>query len=121
MHRDEWTAIAQVIHERWLAVDETDTAEWFEQLQDLDGGLVAQALIGIDERRETPSASSIRRAVNLAVREQAEAAPHPATSPYVSFSEWLRRGAPTYRDDEPDREKVVEEILAVTADDPAFA
>lgn len=121
MQADEWDAIVRVVHERWLSIDETETTSWFVALEDLDGGLVAQALIGISERGETPTASSIRRVVNGIVREQAEAAPHPSTSPYMSFAEWLRRGAPTYRDEEPDRERVVEEILAITSGNELFS
>lgn len=121
MHPDEWQAIAAVIRDRWLAIDETETAEWFRQLADLDGGLVAQALIGMADRGETPSASLIRRSVNAIVRGQADAAPHPATSGYLSFAEWLRRGAPSFRDDEPDRERVIEAILEITQGEPVFS
>lgn len=117
----EWASISQVIREQWFAIDETETAEWFGQLADLDGGLVASALVALGERHEQPSPSSIRRGVNGLVRAAAEAAPHPATSPYCSFGEWLRRGAPTYRDDEPDRERVIAEILAITAAVEEFA
>lgn len=123
MHPDEWQAIAAVIRDRWFAIDETETAEWFRQLADLDGGLVAQALIGMADRGETPTASLIRRSVNAIVREQADAAPHPATSGYLSFSEWLRRGAPAMPgyEDEADRERVIEAILEITQGEPVFS
>lgn len=113
MNAEEWASIAEVVRDRWIGIDETDTAEWFAQLADLDGGLVTQALIRLADAGETPTSASIRRAVNHAVREQADAAPHPATSGYITFEEWLRRGAPGYRDEEPDREKVVAEIVAL--------
>lgn len=111
MEHDEWRAISEVIRDRWLAVDETDTAEWFSQLADLDGGFVTEALISLADAGEAPTAALIRRTVNALVREQAEAAPHPATTGYITLAEWLRRGAPGYRDEEPDREAVVAAVL----------
>ena len=107
MDEAEWAGLVGVISQRWLAIDEADALAWLPKLSDLDGGVVASALMAVEEAGEQPSATSIRKHAYKVIRERAAAAPHPeVASGYITFREWLHRGCPGYLPDEPDREKV---------------
>lgn len=98
MQREEWAAIAEAICQTWIGIDDAEALAWYDLLDDLDAGLVAQAVIAIQGAGEQPTATTLRKHAYRAVREAAAADPHPAAAGGITFAEFCKRGCPGLRE-----------------------
>lgn len=91
MTRDEFAPLVPAFEARWPLLD---AWELLAPLEDLDAGLVAQALDDIAKGDAQPTPALVRRTANGLVRTAAAADPHPAADGRITFDEFCRRGAP---------------------------
>lgn len=105
MTTDEWEALCPTIQQHW----QLDARWWYRDVADLDGGLVTSALAELaadGDLTVEPSPSLIRQIVTGMTPVARFPEDPVSTGPFLSFSEFCRRGAPGLYPEEPDRQKV---------------
>lgn len=106
MTEDEWEAVCPTIKERW----QLDARWWYRDIADLDGGLVVTALaeLAVDgDLTIEPSPSLIRQLVTQSAPVPRLPADPVSTGPYMTFAEFLEKGAPGLYPEDADRDQVV--------------
>jgi hypothetical protein len=93
MTRDEWVGLVPTVCLRWVELDEADVLDWYDLLDDLEGGHVTAALVTLGQggNGATPTVSVLRHAT---AREEVAAMEPVSTGPFLSLTQWRAMGCP---------------------------